>query len=356
MNKSQIFINRVQVKISEQLFQRSMNFLSKELSKKGVELTVGTKSINNSLTKSFVLNESNEAKIHNWCVVFQGKIYNLEFLKFLEETLLQIRNRMPNIAIIVATYEDEFFSRLENFCSDHKILTSIVKDAGSLPSPYPQSLCQQIESSHTGLNLAQELGFENSIKIRVDQRIDVLMAILLVSQFFEDYPSRSQQTVNRIWGTSYNTYLHRPLALSDMVQFGKTSDLLKYWKKIGIHDWVDYLHQLQNRYPDKHWYGFAMPETWLAARYLDLMNISLLSPEETNSNFWENYAGVINANVVGQEWKKTYPWLSTNYHTVKWFREVYSSKFLEMRNEDWLIIHYLGSKVRDKGTRITLPY
>ena len=355
MNKYEIFIDRIRVKISEQLFQRSMSLFSKQLSKKGVELSIGTKSISSSLTRNFALNETSEAKIHNWCVVFQGKIYDQEFSKYLEETLLQIRSQIPNIAIIVATYEDEYFSRLENFCGNHDILISVVKDAGSLPDPYPQSLCQQIESSYSGLNLAQELGYENSIKIRVDQRIDVLMAILLVSQYFEEYPSRGQQTINRIWGTSYNTYLHSPLALSDMVQFGKTHDLLKYWKKIGKQDWVDYLHQLQIRYPDNHWYGFMKPETWLAARYLDLMNISLASPEESNSNFWENYAGVINANVVGQEWKKTYSWLATNYHTVKWFRGIYGFKFLEMRNEDWLIIHYLGSKIRDKRMRITLP-
>ncbi len=348
--------DRVRIKIIEELFERSINYFTLQLSKKNINLTVGTKSTRNMIVNNFVLTTDANDEIQKWCVVFQGKIYNFEFAEYLEETLLHIRNQIPKIEIIVATYEDENFVRLKSFCLINNISIVVVEDVGSLPPPYPQSLCQQIESSFVGLKMAQELGYENSIKIRVDQRIDVLMSILLVSQYFESFPSRNQETLNRIWGTSYNTYLHQPLALSDMVQFGKTNDLLKYWNKINIQDWVSYLNELQRRYTDNNWHGFAMPETWLAARYLDSMKISLSSPEDTNSIFWEDFSGVVNANSVGQEWRKTFGWLSTNYHTIKWFRNLYDSKFLEMRNEDWLIIHYLGRKIRNKKMKMTFHY
>jgi hypothetical protein len=356
MNKAKRLIARLKVTFAEQVFERCLNYLSSLLIAKGLNLSIGTRTKENLLVKSFALNDTAKSDFSKWCVVFQGKIYDTDFLEYFMETLSRIKLQIPNIALIVATYEDDYFETLKHFCVDRNIIITAVEDVGSLPHPYPQSICQQIESSYTGLKLAQESGYENSIKIRVDQRIDVLISILLISQFFESYPSESPETTNRIWGTSYNTYLHRPLSLSDMVQFGKTNDLVRYWDRISPSEWNSYMFDLRSRYNDENWYHFAMPETWLAARYLDNFKISLTSPEEANSIFWEKFAGVVNSNAVGQEWRKTFSWLATNYHTVKWFTNIYVAKLLEMRYEDWLVIHFYGRFLRDKSSKITLPY
>jgi hypothetical protein len=356
MNKVKRLTAKLKVLFAEKVFERCLNYLSNILIAKGFNLSIGTRSKENILVKNFVLNDSAKSSVSKWCVVFQGKIYDKDFLDYLMETLSRTRLQIPDIALIVATYEDENFETLKHFCLAHNIVITTVEDVGSLPHPYPQSICQQIESSYTGLKLAQENGFENSIKIRVDQRIDVLISILMISQFFEKYPSEGLETKNRIWGTSYNTYLHRPLALSDMVQFGKTKDLVKYWNRISPSEWHQYTFDLTSRYSNSNWSNFAMPETWLAARYLDHLGITLTSPEEANSIFWENFAGVINSNAVGQEWRKTFSWLSTNYHTVKWFTNIYVAKLLEMRFEDWLVIHFYGKSIREKSSKIILPY
>ena len=278
----------------------------------------------------------------DWGIVYHGKIVNQKILDFLVKNILSTRTISPRIVIVVSTYDDEYFLQLKNAVQDLEVILIQCKDVGELEGNYPRSLCQQIETISSGLKYLEDAGVKKSIKIRVDQRINIETTIRLIEKLFLAFPSTGKNALNRIWTTSYNSYLRRPLGASDMLMAGFTQDLNEYWSKISTSNWIEFTERLNQRYSHPIYAEFRIPETWLGARYLELKSIDLTSPAYANDIFWRDYMGIINSAHLSHSWIKTHEWLGSNFHTLNWFGNLLNYMHSEMTFEDWVAIYSEG--------------
>ena len=318
------------------IFVKLMNILNSYLNTKGFVAKISVRpfqrlQLENRIPQKIIYQD--------WGIVFHGKIISPKTLTFLIENIKSARSVSTDISIVVSTYEDEFYPDLKHAIEGLDVRLVVCQDVGELGQNYPRSLCQQIETTSSGLNYLLALDIDKCMKIRVDQNIDIESTILLVDRLSVAFPSSLENTSNRIWTTSYNSYLRRPLGASDMCMVGFTKDLAKYWIKISTADWLKFTTALSQKYPHAAYQEFRIPETWLAARYLDSMQINLTSPERANQIFWRDYMGIINSAHLNHHWLKSHEWLGSNFHTLNWFGSLLNQELTEITFEDWVAIY-----------------
>lgn len=318
------------------VFVRFMNRLNSELNSKGFFALISVRPPESlQLVNRMDINLAKS----DWGIVYHGKIVNQRTLDFLIMNIESTHAVSPEITIVVSIYDDEYFLPLQNQVSELGVVLIKCRDVGELFGNYPRSLCQQIETINSGLMFLQEAGVSKSIKIRVDQRINIETSIRLIDSLFLAFPSQINTVKNRIWTTSYNSYLRRPLGASDMIMVGFTKDMLEYWSKISTARWMEFTEELNAKYSHSIYAEFRIPETWLGARYMERMNVDLTSPTDANQAFWRDFMGVINSAHLNHSWLKTYEWLGSNFHTLNWFGNLLSYELSEITFEDWLAIY-----------------
>lgn len=318
------------------IFVRFMNSLNRNLKRKGFTATISVRPPESLLLMDRINVNSTKP---DWGIVYHGKIVDERTLDYLVANIESTRAISTEITIVVSVYEDEYFFPLENRVKKLEVVLIKCPDVGELKGGYPKSLCQQIETINSGLTFLQEVGIPKSMKIRVDQKINVETTIRLVDRLFLAFPSHVDTVTNRIWTTSYNSYLRRPLGASDMIMVGFTRDLLKYWSKISTRHWVEFTEKLNKKYQHPIYAEFRIPETWLGARYLEGKNVDLTSPSGANQAFWQDFMGVINSAHLNHSWMKTHDWLGSNFHTLNWFGTLLSYELSEITFEDWVAIY-----------------
>lgn len=331
--KSKLFL------LCSYLFTHMNNFFESKLQKKEAHLVVSSQFRLANLTNYVQETSISLARNEKWGIVFHGKIYDQKCLFFLLQSIKETRYYLPDIPIYVATYEDEFFDKLKQESIRWKFELLKTEDAGELPTPYPKSLCQQINSVSTGLLKAKDEGIKKVVKIRVDQRVNLEKLIPIISSNNKLYPGKCGASNGRLWVTSYNTYLLRPLGASDMVTIGEIEDVIKYWSPINVSDWIELTSQFKSELQPEEKNLLNVPETWLAFRFIKNQRVEVPGIKNLNSLFWRDFAGVINASSIQQNWYKTYPWLGTNFHTMNWFGSIYGPDFAEISFEDWLVLY-----------------
>ena len=318
------------------IFVRSMNSLNRYLRTKGFIAKVSVRPFESLQLENRFSKKSIQS---DWGVVFHGKITNLETLTFLIKNVESARSVSADISIVVSTYEDQFYSELKCAIRDLDVGLVVCQDVGELGHGYPRSLCQQIETTSAGLNHLLNLNIAKCMKIRVDQNINIESTILLVEKLIPAFPGPHGNTSNRIWTTSYNSYLRRPFGASDMFMVGHTKDLAKYWSRISTTEWLQFTRALSQKYSHSTYQEFRIPETWLAARYLESMHVDLSLPERANYLFWRDYMGIINSAHLNHHWFKSHEWLGSNFHTLNWFGSLLNQKLTEITFEDWVTIY-----------------
>jgi hypothetical protein len=318
------------------VFVRFMNSLNANLKRKGFVASISVRPPESlQLVDRSNVNPTNQ----DWGVVYHGKIVNQRTLDFLVSNITTTREVSREITIVVSVYEDEYFLPLQNRVRDLGVVLIKCQDVGELTGDNPRSLCQQIETINSGLMFLQEAGISKSMKIRVDQKINIETTVRLVDSLFLAFPSQMNSVKNRIWTTSYNSYLRRPFGASDMIMVGFTQDLLEYWSKISTVHWMEYTEKIKRKNTHPIYAEFRVPETWLGARYLESKNVDLTSPIKANHVFWQDFLGVINSAHLNHSWLKTYEWLGSNFHTLNWFGNLLSYELSEITFEDWLAIY-----------------
>ena len=314
---------------------RKISVLNIGLKNKSLKVVVGIHSTN-PITP---MNQTEMNSLKDYALVFHGKIFSKELNEYLLNNITQIRKRYPNLLIILSTYE----MNLHDYNCFIELGVTVVynEDVGEVPGPYPKSICQQIETTNSGLSFARSQTKKYSIKIRVDQNIiakDLIRKCFAMQTLFPNKINHG----SRIFTTSYGSYAHRPLGISDMFMFGETSDLLQYWRKAKPDDYLFEISNLQNKYSSPEWNNFLIPETWLAARYLENLGINLRDPSGITAYAWSNVFGVIDASSIGLSWFKTDDWLLTNKLTREWFSPNFVSGMVELYCSDWLSHYYFG--------------
>ncbi len=321
------------MKIQEKLFIFGALKLSSWLKRKDFELLLGVR-----YSKEKKLNElspiDSSIMLNDWGIVFHGKIYDSECLKFLSQSLVELRQLHPKLRICVSTYDDDYLRELIPLLKELSVEKVVCHDVGKLPSPFGSSLCQQINSAYTGILWAHEENLHKVAKIRLDQRISEPMAMNFIHMIAEKFVSANGQM--RVIGTSYNSYLERPLGVSDMIMFGTTIEMLLYWKKITVEEFFVFTEELQTLYESYVWNDFTVPEVWLAARYARAKGIDLSDPYNANHRFWSEFAMIVDSMSLGQTWFKTHPWFESNYFSIPWLSPVFRKTYREIHFNDWL--------------------
>jgi hypothetical protein len=326
-------------------FELNMNFLDSKLQKKGFELSVKLSPKNQSLP---LINRGLKNKEPDWIPVFQGGFESLSQFRYFEGTLEEMIYKFDFKFCIVSTFEpnSEIAEALDTSEFRNYIKKIEVLDPGRLKAPWAPNFLRQVHNTHEGLRLAEDLGFEKAIKIRIDQRFRNIDTVQGVSWLLDEFPSSSEKTKGRVIGSSFNTFKTLPLFLSDCLMFGYTADLIKYWKPFRREDISILAVQLSEK-TGIDISLFNHPEVWLAARYLFLnFPDSSFSSQESNVRFWTDLAMVVDADAIRHDWQKQPTSLKTNYKSTKWFEKSLDERFGEMTFWDWVI--FFGSASQNR--------
>jgi hypothetical protein len=331
--KLRTFRSIIKSRLLTKYFENSNFFFQKYLRRYGYQIQISiAKKGNECYTPEFL-----ELVENNWAIVFHGKIYDRNCLDFLKTSIEEIRSKSSFVEIVVSTYIDDFFEELRTISKYLHFTLIPTGDIGKMPSPYPVSIAQQIHSFATGLGALSNANLEKCMKVRVDQRVDIFRTIAFITSFEQNTAQAIER--ERLWGSSYNSYEKRPLGISDMFMAGSIENMKLYWRDTDVAQCIDsYLH-LQEKYDDPVWGRFLIPETFLAARFLDSLGIELKRVDECNYIFWNRYTGVMNASHIEQKWFKTHDWLSSNYHSIKWFTSLWTPDFAELTFEKWFLTY-----------------
>lgn len=310
---------------SSLLFEKLINWIDRYLSDKhGVSLSISIKP----------LAENEQYRNKYFAIVLHGKVYDEDFLI---KNIQHMRSMCPESLVVLSTYFDGMSPRLERICEVEKVHISLLDEPAQLPPPYAANFARGVASAYNGLVLAQSLGANRVMKLRVDQEITRAHGLKFADKLLSG-EILSGVGVGRIIGTSYNSYKRPPLFLSDMLQIGNVEDLLRYWAPFEPRNFEDLTDSIFSSADEvlSHWK--AVPEVWLAARYVHNLGLEVGAAVNTNLQFWSNYAAVIDATSLGQNWLKSINCLDSNYVSIKWFEESFDSQYLELHFSDWALL------------------
>ena len=304
------------------------------LARKNFKLSIGVRAKAPIIFKDNIDDFSTE----EYAVIFHGKIFDNLVEEFLFSNISAFRSTYPELMIVLSSYVGDFIDLNRFLDLNVEFIDNV--DVGQLQEPFPTSLCQQIETIGHGLMAAEQAKKRYSLKIRVDQSVSPENILRLLSGHFDLFPS-GLETISRLFTSSYGTYRHRPLGLSDMFMFGETKYLLAFWKPANPVEYEETTKYLREKFREPLWNGFLIPEVWLAARYLDHLDLDLSSPGFSTTHAWSVYFGVIDSSAIDLVWFKTHEWLDSNYLTRVWFSSEFHPEMGELRFADWLTSYFL---------------
>ena len=310
---SSLFFETV-VNKTDQFFQK----------KHGVSLSISLKPIND--IEQFIDS--------NFGIVLHGKVYDDVFLI---RNIRWLRQAFPNSPIVLSSYTDDISSRVLEACKKECITVSLIREPGQLTPPYAVNFVRALSSAHNGIVVAQSLGALRVMKLRVDQEITRVQGVKIAVQILSGKILLGDNSC-RIIGTSYNSYKTPPLFLSDMLQIGKVEEMLRYWEPFESKDIEGITDSVFALADEVLIQWKAVPEVWLAVRYMHNLGLKVQSSEKLNLEFWLNHAAVIDSASIGQNWLKSINCLDSNYASIKWFEESYNSQYLELHFSDWLLM------------------
>ncbi len=159
-----------------------------------------------------------------------GILIQGQFIKknnFTLNTLLLYKYIYPNINIVLSTWDDLDQNSINKIKKLNIYLLLNKKPA----NPGLSNINLQIVSTINGINFLKKLETKYILKTRTDQRINKNLNFLLYFKILQDsFPLQSTiYFKKRIITTSLNTFKSRLYGVSDMLTFGLTNDLLKYW-------------------------------------------------------------------------------------------------------------------------------
>ena len=277
------------------------------------------------LAKNFNLESTCELE-ERIAIVIQGQIQ--EKFEFLKNTLDIYKKIFKNSLIIISTWDNENVN-LINSLKDKNIFIIFNKE----PEKSLSNINHQIYSTYMGLELAIKKGAKYSIKTRSDIRINKNNLETYLLSLINTFPVKKNNFMkSRIIVPSLITFKYRLYSLSDIVMFGETNDLIKYFKnekfKEGLKKLnIDLNNLMINETP-------VIAEIFLCSRFINNIEGKVL----WNLNDWwrclKNYFCVIDNSSIDLFWHK-YDW----EYEYRYLR-TYSDQFSRAIDfQDWLSLY-----------------
>ena len=276
-------------------------------------------------SENFYLKSTTKTE-EKFAIIIQGPIQDKFF--FLKNTIEIYKKIFPNSSIIISTWENENIN-LINTLKKENIFILFNKE----PSKSLSNIDHQIYSTNSALKFAKEIGAKYSIKTRADIRINKNNLETFLLSLIRTFPAKKNNFINsRIIVPSLITFKYRIYSLSDIVMFGETEDLIKYFDKETFAEGLKKFdlnenNLLKNETP-------IIAEIFLCSRFVN--NLEGKISWELN-NWWatlKNYFCVIDNSSLDLFWHK-YDW----EYEYRYLR-TYSGKFARAIDfQDWLALY-----------------
>jgi len=259
-------------------------------------------------------------------IIIQGSIQDKFF--FLKNTLEIYKKIFPGSLIIISTWENENIN-LINSLKNENIFVLFNKE----PKKSLSNIDHQIYSTNSALKFAKEKGAKYSIKTRADIRINKNNLEAFLVSLIKTFPTKKNDYIkSRIIVPSLITFKYRIFSLSDIVMFGETEDLIKYFDKETFLEGLKRFdlnenNLLKNETP-------VIAEIFLCSRFVNQLEGQI---SWKLNNWWDalkNYFCIIDNSSLDLFWYK-YDW----EYEYRYLR-TYSGKFARAIDfQDWLALY-----------------
>jgi len=203
-------------------------------------------------------------------ILIQGPIK--DNIKFLSETVKIYKKNFPSTQVILSMWDYE--EKLLNTFLRESLYKIIINKREDVKNPQIGNLNLQTWSTFKGLEYIRKCKKKYTIKQRVDGRIYNPNSINFFKSLSKSFPTNSKK-YSRILMSNIGTMKYRFFCLSDILIYGTTKDLLKYFKnedyEVGlkkIDNEIDLKFPIKNKVP-------IVVETFLCIRYLQNFGINL---------------------------------------------------------------------------------
>lgn len=265
-------------------------------------------------------------------VIIQG---NITSSNFLIETIKIYRDKIfPGSQIIVSTWSDESSLNL-------KKIKKLVPRVKLITSKKPKNhgifnINLQIFSTTEAILWAKKKNFKYVLKTRSDQRIYAINTYQFFLSLLKSFPSKSKKQKNRLIGISLNTISGRLYAISDMLMFGYTEDMVKYWTPPLEDRRLTHKQELWlNGITTKSQLEFSkarISEVYLTTKYLEAIGYSLKWTIRDSEKVYKNFFCIIDQSSIDLYWNK-YTRIDDRWKTYQ------KKKLKEIKFKDWIILY-----------------
>ena len=277
------------------------------------------------LAKNFYL-ESTCKIDEKIAIIIQGPIQ--EKFDFLRNSLGIYKKIFKNSIIIISTWENEDINLINSLRDDNTFIIF-----NKEPNKSQKNIDHQIYSTHVGLDLAVKKGAKYSIKTRADVRINKNNLETFFISLINTFPVKANNYINsRIIVPSLITFKYRLYSLSDIIMFGETTDLMKYFENKIFQEGIQKLNinssdLIINETP-------VIAEIFLCARFINNIEGDI---KWELKNWWDclkNYFCIVDNSSIDLLWYK-YDW----EYEYRYLR-TYSDKFARAIDfQDWLSLY-----------------
>ena len=230
-------------------------------------------------------------------IVLQGPVLRENDFTF--HTVLRYRRNFPEAPIVVSTWEHELGEVTERLESLGVVIVSQVppKLRGASNSN------MQMMSAHAGVKEVSKRGLKYVVKTRTDQRIYSERFLGLFHEMLRTFPvgNPGGQQIERIVGVSLNTFAYRMYGLSDMVTFGATEDVVRYWD--GFIDERDFTNWQMPRSHREYALGLGN-ETMYCSRFLNQTGWNLKWNTADSWNAFAQRFVIVDSSSIDLFWPK----------------------------------------------------
>lgn len=245
-------------------------------------------------------------------IVIQGPLRKED--DFTIETVKLYKKYYPDSPIVVSIWDVEEsveIQRITEISGGGVILSHFKMEEGNF----------QRTTSLAGIQKLKEQGCEYVLKTRTDQRLYAPRMLSLMTKLINRNPIRINcSALARIIVCSMSTFSDRLYNISDMVVFGKTDDVLRYFscpedkRDLTSLPKITYHNYLQSR---ADYSKLRMGEIWFATHYIESLGYELKWTYEDSEFYRNELFLIVDDAILDLYWpkysNKEYRW--RNYYT-----------------------------------------
>ena len=254
-------------------------------------------------------------------IILQGPISHGQ--DFTYWTILRYLQCYPGAHVILATWYSEKLGKIAKLDEEYPNLHVLRLEYPSIAGP--SNINYQICSTKAGLAKVRDLKLEYVIKSRTDQCLYDVYSLDKLRYALKSFPEASSGS--RIIFLSFGSLLFRLYAPSDMFQFGKTDQLIKYWdvKYDSRINWEPPQEGLSLR----QWSMNELCEVYICANYLRNLGYELDFTMKQNLSFFKDLFILVDSTQVDLIWNKY------TYKENRFAVEEFPDKFQEWNSSLW---------------------